>query len=150
MAAARNPTLYLTYGAVDTFEGRFELFALHAALVLRRLSALPSPGPEMAQDLADAIARHFDIMLREQGFADVSVAKRMKKMTAALLGRAKAYEEALRSQDAMDLELAIKRNVLSGHGDAAALTHYVRELNALMAASPLAAFTQGPLPSLAI
>ncbi|RFB81478.1 ubiquinol-cytochrome c chaperone [Methylovirgula sp. 4M-Z18] len=150
MAAARNPALYLDCGAFDTFEGRFEIFTLHAALVLRRLSRLPSPGPEMAQDLSDAVARHFDIMLREFGYADVSVAKRMKKLTGAFLGRARAYDEALGAADMKVLEETIGRNALAGQGPAAPLTAYIRRYNAMIEASPIEVFSTGPLPSVAV
>jgi cytochrome b pre-mRNA-processing protein 3 len=149
MAAARNPELYLQYGASDTFEGRFEVFAIHAALVLRRLSHLPSPGPEMAQELSDAVARHFDIMLREFGYADVSVAKRMKKLTGAFLGRARAYDQALAAVDPQALEDVINRNIFAGQGNAAPLTAYIRQFNVLIEASPIETFAGGPLPQVA-
>ncbi len=45
VAAARNRVLFTDFGIEDTFEGRFESVVLHAALVLRRLHALPAPGP---------------------------------------------------------------------------------------------------------
>ena len=37
------PALYAALGAPDRVDGRFELFALHAGLVLRRLVALGRP-----------------------------------------------------------------------------------------------------------
>lgn len=146
MAAARNPVLYLQYGASDTFEGRFEVFAVHAALVIRQLTRLPSPGPEMAQELSDAVARHFDIMLREFGYADVSVAKRMKKLTGAFLGRARAYDDALAAADPQVLAEAIRRNIFASTGDAEPFTTYIRAFHALIETSPIEAFTEGALP----
>ncbi len=86
VAAARNRVLFTDFGIEDTFEGRFESVVLHAALALRRLHALPAPGPDIAQDLADALFRNFEVALREIGVGDANVPKRMKAMAEAFLG----------------------------------------------------------------
>jgi cytochrome b pre-mRNA-processing protein 3 len=49
VAAARRPALFLDFEAPDTPEGRFEMIALHAGLAIRRLSAIPGVGREIAQ-----------------------------------------------------------------------------------------------------
>src|SRR5271165_3215938 len=95
VAAARRPVFYREFGVEDTFEGRFEVFTLHAVLSIRQLGRYPSPGRDMAQDLTDSIFRHFDVMLREIGVGDLSVPKRVKSMAEAFLGRAAAYDAAL-------------------------------------------------------
>ncbi|MFO1148936.1 MAG: ubiquinol-cytochrome C chaperone family protein [Alsobacter sp.] len=112
--AARRPGFFAELGAPDTVEGRFEMVTLHAHLAVRRLRALPAPGPDLGQDLVDAVFAHFDAALRELGVGDISVPKKMKTMASAFLGRAKAYEEALtqpaqRRGDA--LRAALLRNV---------------------------------------
>ena len=57
VAQSRLPAFFLPpYGVADTFEGRFEILTLNAGLVLRRLSLLPEPGPELAQA---PVQRHF-------------------------------------------------------------------------------------------
>lgn len=111
VAAARRPALYVDFRAPDTLDGRFEMIALHAGLVLRRLSAISGLGADIAQDLADCVFTHFDDALREMGVSDTSVPKRMKKMAEAFYGRNKAYAEGL--ADAADdrLEQALARNV---------------------------------------
>lgn len=93
--AARHPVLYTDYKVDDSFEGRFEMLTLHAALVLRHLKSCPEPGKDIAQDLVDTIFRHFEIALREMGVGDVSVPKRMKVFVEAFSGRCAAYEKAL-------------------------------------------------------
>ncbi len=125
VAAARRPALFTEYGIEDSIGGRFEALALHAALVLRRLNSLPPPGPEMAQDLADAIFRSFDAALRERGVGDLSMPKHMKAFAAAFLGRATAYNRALKG-DLQGLSAALLRNVYEGHGSAERLARYVR------------------------
>jgi cytochrome b pre-mRNA-processing protein 3 len=125
VAAARRPALYTEYGIEDSIDGRFEALALHAALVLRRLNCIPPPGPEMAQDLADAIFRSFDAALRERGVGDLSVPRHMKTFAAAFLGRAAAYNEALKG-DLQGLSAALLRNVYEGRGNPDRLARYVK------------------------
>jgi cytochrome b pre-mRNA-processing protein 3 len=125
VAAARRPVLFTEYGIEDSVDGRFEALALHAALVIRRLNSLPPPGPEMAQDLADAIFRSLDAALRERGVGDLSVPRHMTTFAAAFLGRAAAYNEALKG-DLQGLSAALLCNVYAGHGNADRLARYVR------------------------
>ncbi len=124
VAAVRVPAFYADYGVSDTFEGRFELLALHAGLVLRRLNAAEKPGPAVAQDLIDTIFGHLDADLREAGVGDITVPKRMKKLAEAFLGRSSAYDLALR-QDPGGLAIALARNVFAGRGDGTRLAAYV-------------------------
>ena len=124
VAAVRVPVFYTDYGVADTFEGRFELLALHAGLVLRRLNAAEPPGPAVAQDLVDTIFGHLDSDLREAGVGDVTVPKRMKKLAEAFLGRSSAYDQALRL-DPDSLPAALARNVFAGRADGTRLAAYV-------------------------
>ncbi len=148
VAAARDPVLFTDYGIADDLDGRFESIALHAALVLRRLKQLPPPGPDIAQDLADAIFRHFDIGLREMGVSDTGVPRRMRDLAEAFLGRAGAYNEALVQAEgarSAPLAVALSRNVYAGHQDGARLAVYVARLDAALAQMPLAEFLEGPI-----
>ena len=111
VAASRQSAFYAEYGVPDTLEGRFELLTLHAALVLRHLAGMPDPGPEMAQDLSNAVFRHFDIALREMGVSDQTVPKRIKTMAAAFLGRSSAYDAALRQGSDQQLAIVLARNI---------------------------------------
>jgi cytochrome b pre-mRNA-processing protein 3 len=97
--AVREPALYLRLDVPDTVEGRFECFALHLVLVLRRLCRLPDPARDVAQDLVDAFFRQLDASLRELGVGDMRVPKRMRKLAQAFYGRAAAYDAALDSGD---------------------------------------------------
>ena len=125
VAAARQPALYRAYGVADTLDGRFELLALHAGLLLRRLAAAPAPGPAVAQGLSNEVFANFDAGLRETGVSDIGVPKKMKKFAEAFLGRNAAYEKAMAEGDDA-LRAALARNVYAGAGDAARLTRYVR------------------------
>lgn len=116
-------------------------------MVVRRLAALPAPGPHMAQDLSDRLFLGFDRALREMGVGDLAVPKRMKKLGADYAGRVAAYEAALGRGEAALAE-ALARNVY-GSADssrATALARYVTAMEALLAEAPFAAFERGPTP----
>ncbi len=108
---SRSAAFYRDLGVPDSVDGRFEMLTLYMTLVTRQLRALPTPGPDMAQDLVDVTFAQFDSALREMGVGDVSMPKRMKAMAGAYLGRASAYDEALRSGDHEALLTALKRNL---------------------------------------
>jgi cytochrome b pre-mRNA-processing protein 3 len=157
VAAARRPELYEALGAPDRMDGRFELLTLHAGLVLRRLAALGGVGDAVAQDLVDSLFSHFDDTLREIGYADVGVAKRLKTMGRAFYGRNAAYAAALDDTPA-ELATTLARNVYgAGGGDAPqaeALAHYVASLDAALGSIPIETFTEGrfrfPLGSIVV
>jgi cytochrome b pre-mRNA-processing protein 3 len=145
IAAARDPVLFTDFGIADTLEGRFESLVLHGTLVLRRLKALSSPGPEIAQDLADTLFRHFDVALREIGIADTRVPKEMKALAEAFGGRGMAYDAALREGPAA-LSETLARNVYNGATDGTKLAAYVMRLDAALTGTDLAQFLDGPIP----
>jgi cytochrome b pre-mRNA-processing protein 3 len=114
--AARRPGFFADLGVPDTVEGRFDLLTLHVFVALRRLKSLPDPAGDLAQDLVDALFRHFDMALRELGVGDISVPKRMKTLAGAFYGRGKAYEQALGQATDGDAALAeaLARNLFAG------------------------------------
>ena len=67
MAGARQPVFFVEYGVADTLEGRFEILCLVSTIALRAMSALPEPGPGIAQEVTDSLFAHFDVALREIG-----------------------------------------------------------------------------------
>jgi cytochrome b pre-mRNA-processing protein 3 len=143
MAAARRPGIYLHLGVPDTFEGRFEAFSLLAILTVRRLGQLEMPGPDMAQELTNAIFRHFDAMLREMGVGDLTVPKRLHTMAEAFMGRSRAYIAA--GDDAAAMAEALGRNVLGGKGDPAALLAYVNAVADMLESASMATIYSEPL-----
>jgi cytochrome b pre-mRNA-processing protein 3 len=148
VAAARRPALYDALGAPDRFDGRFELLALHAGLVLRRLTALGGLADSIAQDLVNSVFTHFDDTLREMGLSDIAVSKRLKSMGSAFYGRNAAYAAALDAGSCAELAAALARNVYGAADPNAAakgaeLALYVRSLDAGLAATPIEAFATG-------
>lgn len=91
----RQPTFYVDYEVPDTLEGRFELLVLHIFLVLERLRAEGSAGDAVAQELVDAFVSDMDTTMREVGVGDLSVPKKMRRMSAGFYERLQSYRRAL-------------------------------------------------------
>jgi cytochrome b pre-mRNA-processing protein 3 len=146
VAAARDPWFYRTLGVPDTLDGRFDLVALHAFLVIHRLQDTPEPGPALAQAVFDAMFSDMDHNLREIGVSDLSVGKRVRAMWEALHGRAKAYSAAIQAADRTELATALARNVWRGTAPDRApdrLAGVVLAQTAYLARQPLAALAAG-------
>jgi cytochrome b pre-mRNA-processing protein 3 len=114
VAAARAPWFYRDLGVPDTLDGRFDLIALHAFLLIHRLQDASAPGPALAQAVFDAMFSDMDVNLREMGVGDLSVGKRVRAMWEGFHGRALAYEPALDAGDEAALAAALARNVWRG------------------------------------
>ena len=97
---ARNPLLYGTKGAPDSFDGRFDILVVHVYFVLRRLRGLVEAQAH-AQNLCDVFFADMDMVLREQGVSDTRVGRHMRKIAEAFYGRARAYDSALAGQNGM-------------------------------------------------
>ena len=148
--AARRPEFYTVLEVPDTPEGRFEILALTAFLVLRRLK-----GEAAAKDVSQA---YFDVMfddidsnLRELGVGDISVGKKVKKLAESFYGRIKAYEEALAvATDSVEddpLVQALERYPYRGtrpeNAHVATLAAHVRAADAHLAAQDTARLLDG-------
>jgi cytochrome b pre-mRNA-processing protein 3 len=139
VAQARNPALYTHFGVADTVTGRFEMVVLHLTLVLERLAAEGTAEKALSQAIFDLYCADMDRSLRELGFGDLGVPRRMKKMAQAFYGRSAAYRQAAAAGDESLLAAAIARNVFPDNADLApALAAYVLRSARLLAAQPMA------------
>jgi cytochrome b pre-mRNA-processing protein 3 len=147
VAAARDPYLYETLGIPDTLDGRFDLIGLHVFLVIRRLTGLPAPGPELAQAVFDAMFNDMDVNLRESGVGDLSVGRKVRAMWEAFNGRSAAYRAALEAGDAAALTAALARNVWRGapatNTNAQELARLTFAQDAHLGRQPLSQFANG-------
>jgi cytochrome b pre-mRNA-processing protein 3 len=146
VGAARAPALYRDLAVPDTLDGRFDMVALHVALLIRRLRALPEPGPALAQAVFDAMFSDMDQTLRELGVGDLSVGRKVREMWNAFHGRALAYETALAAADDAPLAEALARNVWRGAAPAGPplrLAALARAQDAHLATQTLAGFRAG-------
>ncbi len=128
--AARRPLFFNAGGVPDTAEGRFEMIALIAFLVLQRLKMIEGTN-ELSQKYFDIMFDDIDSNLRELGVGDISVGKKVKKLAESFYGRIKAYEGSLEADDNELLTAALMRNVYRNtdvaHETAAKLSVYVRD-----------------------
>lgn len=146
VAAARAPWFYAELGVPDTLDGRFDLVGLHVYLVIRRLTALPEPGPVLAQAVFDAMFSDMDVNLREMGVSDLSVGRKVREMWEAFHGRARATAAALSGEAEETLEAALLRNVWRGvasEGATERLAAHVRALDAHLAGQGLETLRRG-------
>ena len=106
VSAARQPWFYTDLGVADTLDGRFDAIGVHVVLLIARLRSLPSPGPELAQAVFDAMFADMDRTLREIGVGDMTISRKVKQMWEALHGRAAAYLPVLGDPAALATALA--------------------------------------------
>ena len=112
LEASRNPELYTRFEVADTLDGRFDMLCLHVALVMRRLKAASDTrSPNFSQNLFDILFADMDLTLREMGVGDLGVAKRVRKMSEAYMGRLTAYSLYLDKGDKQGLAEALARNL---------------------------------------
>jgi cytochrome b pre-mRNA-processing protein 3 len=143
---ARAPDFYLRAGVPDTVDGRFELLALHAFLVLNRLKREHGASASFAQELFDTMFADLDQTLREMGAGDLGVGPRVKAMARGFYGRIAAYGRGLDNE--VELEAALRRNLYGTVSDTdeaavAGMARYVRRQAAALAALPLATLLEG-------
>jgi cytochrome b pre-mRNA-processing protein 3 len=114
VAAARAPAFYRDLNVPDTIEGRYEMIALHAALLLRRVREDGRKQAALAQAVLDFMAADWDRSIRELGVGDLSVARYMKRLGEGFYGRASAYDETLLHSDESAVSEALLRNIYGG------------------------------------
>jgi cytochrome b pre-mRNA-processing protein 3 len=142
---ARLPLFYTGWGVPDTLDGRFELLALHAFLVLNRLKREHDATAPFAQALFDTMFADLDRALREMGAGDLGIGRRIKAMATGFYGRIAAYEKGL--ADAPALTAALRRTLYytasPSETQLAQAAEYVRRQAAALAAQPVAALLAG-------
>lgn len=148
-AQARRPVFYEALSVPDTLDGRFDLMTLYGSLVFRALDGKGREGKVLAQDTLDLMFAAFDDALRSLGVGDNGIPRRVKAMGKAYIGRAAAYDAAIRAGDEAALAEAIGRNVYRGDvppGDALAqFARFAMAEAAVLSALALDRFQTGDL-----
>ena len=88
-AQARRPDFYISCGVPDTIDGRFEMVALHAFLLFRRLKGHGDKAGAVAQSVYDVMFGDFDVSVREMGAQDLGQA-------ALVIGREVEHDDECR------------------------------------------------------
>ena len=141
VAEARRPDWYRDAGVPDTIDGRFDMVALVLSLVLIRLER--EPGARLPSvRLTEAFVDDMDGTMREIGFGDLVVGKRVGGIMGALGGRLGAY----RSDDRRGALIRnLYRGTPPGENVLNAAMAMVAALEARIAALPLATILGGAL-----
>jgi len=71
----RNKSLYINFNKQDTFSDRLVLFLLHFAFFLKNFK---KNDKKILQDLYDYIFKQLELSIREIGYGDASINKKMK------------------------------------------------------------------------
>jgi len=142
VAQARRPEFYTDLDVPDTIDGRFEMIAMHAFLVMHRLKTQGAAAEAVSQELFDTLIADMDRSLREIGIGDLSVPKHIKKMAKGLYGRIVSYEKGLNDPNDAVMYAALDRNLYGTVMEVPddrfeAMTGYMRREVAALAAQPL-------------
>jgi cytochrome b pre-mRNA-processing protein 3 len=90
-----------------------------------------------AQDVFDLFFQDMDESMRELGIGDLAVPRKIRAIGEAFYGRARAYDEALRTQESAKLSQALHRNVFAGSKGTALsaekLAEYTRSVESFLA-----------------
>jgi cytochrome b pre-mRNA-processing protein 3 len=144
---SRDPYFYTEAQVADTVEGRFDMVALHAYLILRRLKTEGEEAGALSQRLFDVMFDNFDENLRELGVGDIGIGRRIKKMASAFFGRVKAYDEALATENNEDLKQALDRNLYKERAvddnTLAEMARYMRQQDSFLAEQAMEVFFSG-------
>jgi len=144
VAAARRPVFFAELGMPDTFDGRYEMVALHAYLVLRRLRREHQATAELGQALFDLMFADFDSTLREAGVGDLGVGRKVKQMATGFYGRIAAYDAGMESGS---LDDALRRNaygtVAADERSLARLGAYLRQADQVLAGQATSSLLAG-------
>jgi len=117
VSRARNPVLFTDLAVPDTMNGRFDMMVLHVFLLSLRLKDDDDACRSLSQEVFDAFLLDMDRGLREEGVGDLTVPKRIKKMTQIFYGRVGAYEGPVINGDQQALAAAINRNIFTDESD---------------------------------
>ena len=102
LGQSRNVDFYGEGRFADSYDGRLDSLTLHMAIVMdaaRKLGGEDKQSSEKAaefsQSLFDVMVKDFDTALREEGFTDAGVKRRIKPMIGRFYARLKEYTESL-------------------------------------------------------
>lgn len=109
VAAGRDPFWYREGEVPDTLDGRFDILAALAALVLLRFEAEGDAGKGPSVLLTEVFIDDMDGTLRQVGIGDYVVGKHLGKMVGALGGRLSALRGAEPGGEAF--AAAVRRNI---------------------------------------
>tara|TARA_B100001121_G_scaffold309011_1_gene334557 strand:+ start:267 stop:821 length:555 start_codon:yes stop_codon:yes gene_type:complete len=107
---SRSKFFYLEKNIEDSFESRFDLIILHAFIIFYYLKEIEKKN-KLSQLLFDHMFNDFDNNLREMGFGDIAVNKKMKVFISAFYGRIAQYSKGLDKIISENENLVLKKSI---------------------------------------
>ncbi len=92
---SRSKFFYINLNLDDTFETRFDLIIFHSFIIFYFYKSNKIANSSISQDLFDYMFSDFENNLREMGFGDIAVNKKMKLFIKAFYGRIAQYNAGL-------------------------------------------------------
>ena len=92
---SRSKFFYLNMDIEDSFESRFDIIILHSFIIFYFLKDISDDEKKLSQLLFDFMFEDFDNNLREMGFGDIAVNKKMKVFITAFYGRISNYSKGI-------------------------------------------------------
>ena len=134
----RNKKLYVKLGKQDTFSDRLIIFFFHFAIFLKYYkSSIPS---NKLQELFDFVIKQIEISIREVGYGDVSVNKKMKDFINIFYSLLEKIE--LLDLSKKERELQIYRNYLNIDKNLDFYADYFNKYRLFLAKNTLNHFTK--------
>ena len=94
---SRLKYFYLNKEVDDSLESRFDLIIFHSFIIFQYFREMNIANDLLSQNLFDHMFKDFENNLREMGFGDVSVNKKMKVFISAFYGRISNYSMGVES-----------------------------------------------------
>ena len=110
--SSRNKSFFLDLRVDDSVEGRFDIIILHSFMIFNFFIHINDKKSQLPQLLFDHMFTDFDNNLREMGFGDIAVNKRMKQFIKAFYGRIKNYSESLFRFNKLADDTLLKKTIL--------------------------------------
>ena len=115
---SRSKFFYLDLKLSDDFETRFDLIIFHAFIIFFYYKNLNDKKSNISQDLFELMFSDFENNLREMGFGDIAVNKKMKVFISAFYGRIAQYSKGIdtyrNKDDKSLLQQTISNNIYKG------------------------------------
>ena len=109
---SRNKSFFLDFNVDDTVEGRFDIIILHSFIIFNFFIYINDQKSSLPQMLFDHMFLDFDSSLREMGFGDIAVNKRMKQFIKAFYGRIENYSKSLSQFNEFGDDTFLKETIL--------------------------------------